>query len=109
MLDERKLAALRELLDPEVVAAWLDEVDGYRSKVPVVTPVQRPAPAVQPVDTRILTVPEVAERLGVGKHTVYELVKRDEIPHVKVGTRIRFGSQVINDWIANGGTASEGQ
>lgn len=110
MLDERKLAALRELLDPEVVAAWLDEVDAHRltpAQPTIVQKVVQPAP--QPIDTRLLNVRQVAERLGVGRGTVYRMVHQNEIPHVIAGTRIRFGSQVINDWIANGGTVSEGQ
>jgi hypothetical protein len=55
MLDERKLAALRELLDPQVIAAWLDEVEAHRRRPPAL--VVQPSEC-RPVDS-LLTVNEV--------------------------------------------------
>ena len=108
MVDERKLAALRELLDPEVIAAWLDEVEAFRSTAGAVRPVSKQVDStLKSVDTRILTVADVAQRLGVSRNSVYGMVRRNEIPHVRVGSQIRFGSQVVNDWIARGGMTAE--
>ena len=101
-MDERKLSALRELLDPEVVAAWLDEVESHRTNSSRPRFVTR---TPEPLDTRILTATEAAQRLRVSPHVVYELVRRNEIPHVRVGRSIRLGSAVLDDWIANGGVS----
>ncbi len=39
---------------------------------------------------KFLTVREVAERLGVCRATVYAMVERGELPHVRIGNRVRF-------------------
>lgn len=51
------------------------------------------APRLRSVDggaDRLLTVREVAERLGVSTATVYKLVERGELAHVRVSNAIRF-------------------
>jgi len=95
-MDERKLSALRELLDPEVVAAWLDEVESHRSKHPV------PA-AKKQAEVRLLTVKEVAEKLQISPNSVYELAHRQDIPTMRIGRSFRFSSAMVDEWIANGG------
>lgn len=45
--------------------------------------------------TRLLCVSEVADRLGVCRATVYELVSRGQLPHVRVGNAIRIPSEVV--------------
>jgi excisionase family DNA binding protein len=35
-----------------------------------------------------LTVPEAAKRLGVGRNTAYEGIKRGEIPSLRIGGRL---------------------
>ncbi|MFT3914873.1 MAG: helix-turn-helix domain-containing protein [Anaeromyxobacteraceae bacterium] len=39
---------------------------------------------------RLLTVREVAARLNVCRATVYSMVERGELPHVRVGNAVRF-------------------
>jgi excisionase family DNA binding protein len=95
MMDERKLAALRELLDPEVVAAWLNEVESYRAKMP------RPVAKRQP-EVRLLTVKEVAAKLHVSITAVYELAHRQDIPSLRIGRGFRFSSELVDEWIAAG-------
>ena len=53
-----------------------------------------------------LTAPEVAELLNITKNTVYEIVKRGEIPAYKIGKKLRIDRQDVNDYINNqkGGT-----
>jgi excisionase family DNA binding protein len=38
----------------------------------------------------LLTVADTALFLGVSRAHVYVLLERDELPHVRIGTRIRF-------------------
>lgn len=35
-----------------------------------------------------ITVPEAAERLGVGRNQAYEAAKRGQIPTIKIGKRL---------------------
>lgn len=49
----------------------------------------------------------VAERLGVRRFTVYDLARSGALPCVRLGRSIRFDEDVIEEWIARGGTAAE--
>jgi excisionase family DNA binding protein len=55
---------------------------------------------------RLLTAPEVAERLGVRLHRVYELIRTNRLPVVRLGRNIRVDPGALESWIANGGTAA---
>lgn len=35
-----------------------------------------------------LTVAEAAQVLGIGKNTAYEAIKRNELPHLRIGGRV---------------------
>ena len=48
---------------------------------------------------QIYTVPEVAEWLKLDKSTVYYMVKRGEIPHLKIGKSIRILEVDLMAWI----------
>nr|AIE77280.1 putative molybdopterin biosynthesis protein MJ0886 [uncultured bacterium pBIO2079] len=49
-----------------------------------------------------LTPAEVAEILKISKYTVYEMVKRGEIPAYRVGKKIRVDSQDLQEYIDKG-------
>lgn len=53
----------------------------------------------------ILTVDQVAKKTGAGRSTIYDLVSKNQIPHFKLGSAIRFREETIDAWIA----AQEGQ
>ena len=36
----------------------------------------------------VLSVPEAASRLGIGRNSAYEAVRRGEIPTIRIGKRI---------------------
>ena len=46
-----------------------------------------------------LTPLEVAELLKITKNTVYELIKRGEIPSYKIGKKIRIDKHDVEDYI----------
>jgi excisionase family DNA binding protein len=52
-------------------------------------------------------VEAVAERLDAPAYRIYELVRRDLIPHVRIGRSVRFDMEAIEAWIAAGGTMAE--
>lgn len=42
---------------------------------------------------------EVAEYTGLSKDFVYLLVKQSRIPHIKIGRKILFKKDSIDEWI----------
>jgi excisionase family DNA binding protein len=50
-------------------------------------------------DRLLLRLPEVANLLGVGRSTVYELVQRGDLPAVHVGRAVRIPSAALQRWV----------
>lgn len=101
-MDNSALSALRTLLDPEVVAAWLDEVEGHRrlrdeSTIPLPTNVQREPTLHEP----LLTVRQLGDRLGLGKGVIYRMVHANKMPHIRLGHRIRFVWSQVQEWLSD--------
>jgi excisionase family DNA binding protein len=48
----------------------------------------------------LLTVPEVAERLGLGKSTIYALIASREIESVNIGRARRVPREAIDAFVA---------
>lgn len=53
-----------------------------------------------------MSVNEVAEMLNVSTWTIYDMVRRKEIPHSRVRTRIIFRLDTINNWMTEQEKAS---
>lgn len=51
------------------------------------------------IENQIITVREAAKILRVSAKTIYKKVSRDEIPHKKIGSKIRFLLPVLMDWM----------
>ena len=97
---EAKVDALRALLDPETIAAWLDEVESYRQHPAKSVSAQSVVVHREPaLPEPLLTAQQVRERLGVSKGVIYRMVKADEIPHIKIGNRIRFVWSRVQEWL----------
>lgn len=54
-------------------------------------------------DSRMLTIPQVAEWLGVSKYTIFNLMsrKKDPLPSVLFGKSRRFPLDKVRYWIEN--------
>jgi len=59
------------------------------------------------MNSKVLTVIDVAELLALSPMTVYRLAKKGEIPAIKVGRCWRFTKEAIENWLA--GKGWEGQ
>lgn len=50
-------------------------------------------------DVDVYTVKEVAARLKLSEDSIRLRVKRNEIPHIRLGGAIRFPITVFEDWL----------
>lgn len=48
----------------------------------------------------LLTIPEVMDRLKIGRTLTYRLIRSGELPSVKVGRTRRVSAQALGDFIA---------
>ena len=48
---------------------------------------------------RLLDAEAVADLIGMRIDFVYRLVRRDEIPHLRFGRRVRFRADAITRWL----------
>jgi excisionase family DNA binding protein len=53
------------------------------------------------LDLRLYRVPEVAKILGVGRTTVYALIKSGDLPSVRVAGCRRVSSHDLESYVAN--------
>jgi excisionase family DNA binding protein len=51
---------------------------------------------------KILTIQEVAERLGMHPVTVYRLAKEGRLPVFRIGRMLRFDADELEKWIREG-------
>ena len=49
--------------------------------------------------TQLLTPEEVASILKLGKSTIYQMVKRGEIPHILINHSVRIPANALQKWI----------
>ena len=49
--------------------------------------------------TKLLSIEEAAELLGLGKPTVYRLTSQRKIPFYKVGSRVLFDADRLTAWL----------
>jgi len=60
----------------------------------------RPAEISQAADyTGCYDIDEAAEVVGIAKSTMYEKVKCNEIPAVRIGRRIKIPKAALNEWL----------
>lgn len=47
----------------------------------------------------ILTVPEAAKLLRVGRNSLYEAIRRGEVPHRRIGRKILLSRSALMGWL----------
>jgi excisionase family DNA binding protein len=82
-------------------AARLSHLALAIASVEASAPVQ-PAGGATPEDyARLYTVPEVMERLAVGRATAYELIRTGELRSLKIGRSRRVSHQALIEYLAS--------
>lgn len=51
------------------------------------------------VEKLTYSVTEAAEALGVSRPTMYELIRREGIPTLKVGSRVLISRKRLTEWV----------
>ncbi len=62
---------------------------------------------MQNASSRLLTARETADRLGLGIYRTYQLIRKGQLPAVRLGRQVRVDPAALEDWIAAGGTAPD--
>lgn len=47
----------------------------------------------------LLRVPEVAERLGIGRTKIYEMIATGELPTLRIGQAVRVSVSALQKWV----------
>lgn len=55
-----------------------------------------------------LSVDEAAEMLGISRAFAYELIARDELPHIRLGRRVMVPKRALERMLDSEPTASSG-
>lgn len=54
-----------------------------------------------PIDDRYLDVEEAASYLKLSKPSIYRRVSDNTIPHIKLGRRVLFERDTLDEWVAS--------
>ncbi|MGH7642837.1 MAG: helix-turn-helix domain-containing protein [Candidatus Dormibacteria bacterium] len=55
----------------------------------------------------MMTVPQAAERLGIGKTYCWEMTARGQLPVIRLGRRVLIPADALADWIRSNTVGSE--
>ncbi len=90
-----ELPALIGALEAAKAVAWARLAATAQARGP--RPVEASAPAAT---DRLLTMPEVAEQLGITEHQAREMGRRGKLPTVRVGERrVRVRASALAEWV----------
>lgn len=96
---------------PAIIVADLGKAaprqEQMRIKLPLPKPKPLPRVDLSPKDEgdrTLLTYKQLSKVTGINLHTLYTLVQRNKIPHIRLGPRtVRFDTAKIEKWISKSG------
>jgi excisionase family DNA binding protein len=53
-------------------------------------------------EKKFLDVKLVAEHINVSKSLIYQMVSKNKIPYIKIGSRTIFDRHQVDQWLING-------
>jgi excisionase family DNA binding protein len=59
-------------------------------------------------DALLLRIPEAAQRLGLGRSTIYELIASGDLPAVRIGRAVRVPASRLAAWVERQAQEAEG-
>ena len=74
--------------NPDEVADAQDRIEAENFEIAGRSPTQEAEPFQPPPQRLTLTVEEAAPMLGLSRASAYEAVRRGQIPHIRIGSRI---------------------
>lgn len=57
----------------------------------------------------VMVASEAAKYVRLGTAALYELTRRNNIPHVRIGRRYRYLRSQLDEWLLSGGTSAHEQ
>jgi excisionase family DNA binding protein len=51
----------------------------------------------------LISIPQAAKRIGCARETLYQMVRDDAFPTVKIGRRHKIDENELVRWLASGG------
>lgn len=55
----------------------------------------------------VLTINELCKYISISRSTEYNMRKAGKIPFFKVGGKVLYEKEIVDEWIKNGGTNNE--
>jgi excisionase family DNA binding protein len=56
---------------------------------------------------KLLDAKHIADLVGIPVSSIYDLARRNVIPHIRIGKAVRFQPEKITEWLASGGSRGE--
>ncbi len=60
---------------------------------------KRKTTTIAPLEPMLLTIPQVAQSLSLERTKIYDLINREGLPTVKLGSAIRVPLSSLKQWI----------
>lgn len=102
MTTPEELPALAAAATAEELPALIGALEAARAVAWARITAPRPAEPAEPAPPpdRLLTMPEVAELLGITEYQAREMGRRGELPTVRVGERrVRARASAVAEWV----------
>lgn len=102
MVAEYRRTGKVQLPEPLSVFAPVAEAVSKVVKLPPATPPPPPPPVSRPYSgPRLLALPAVIEKLGLGRDTIYRRVREGTFPKpIKLGRATRWYEHELDEWLA---------
>lgn len=52
----------------------------------------------------LLRIPDAANRLSLGRSTIYELIRSGSLPVIRVGRAVRIPARALDEWVRDQAT-----